>query len=239
MCRACGREGGKFLEGGRCRGGGAVPSEQSPLCRKPAPRPPCQARVQPAPPASSSWVPGMPSPRASATLSAAQRLVRGLPPRGMAAGASGILFPKIAWTSRKDSPGRPAAPSPLTGCCKGQKKWNFLGSLQVQADGSPRLCRNWAERRTDTCQDEAKGRTRRAGPGFSPAPTAPRIPPLQFKIFRTSVFSTYHRLANADSGLGDGLGGLVFKAFWKCGGMPPFPGLQRELVSNFKCLSQR
>lgn len=57
-----------------------------------------------------------------------------MPPRGMAARASGILFPKITWTLRKDSPGRPAAPSPLTGCYKGQKKWNFLGSLQVQAD---------------------------------------------------------------------------------------------------------
>lgn len=58
-------------------------------------------------------------------------------------------------------------------------------------------------------------------------------------VLRTSVLSTYHRLANADARLGDGLGGLVFKAFWKRGGMPPFPGLQRELIGDFKCLSER
>lgn len=50
---------------------------------------------------------------------------------------------------------------------------------------------------------------------------------------------TYHGLADADAGLGDGLGGLVFKAFWKRGGMAPFPGLQGELVGDLECLSQR
>lgn len=69
-------------------------------------------------------------------------------------------------------------------------------------------------------------------PGGSPAPSGPGFPSIL-------ILSTYHGLADADAGLGNGLGGLVLKAFWERGGMAPFPGLQCELVSHFKRLSQR
>lgn len=120
---------------------------------------------------------------------------------------------------------RDSSTQPPPRLLQGTGQVGFSREPPGSVDG-PQDCRNWAE-----------GRTGRAGPGFSPAPTPPQILPSSSQ--NICVLSTYHRLANADAGLGDGLGGLVFKAFWKRGGMPPFPGLQRELVGDFKGLSER
>ena len=131
---------------------------------------------------------------------------------------------------------RDSSTQPPPRLLQGTGQVGFSREPPGSVDG-PQDCRNWAEGRTVMSQDEAKGRTGRAGPGFSPAPAPPQILPSSSQ--NICVLSTYHRLANADTGLGDGLGGLVFKAFWKRGGMTPFPGLQRELVGDFKGLSER
>lgn len=161
MCaEPVGGKGRKFLEEGRCQGGEAVPSEQSLLCRKPQLRenvrglaPPPSDLAQPVPPASSSWVPGMPceplppSPPATG--------LRGACPR------EGLSFPSLPGPSGTIHPGQQSAQCPPR-LLRGQRKWGASWSGRWP----PRLCRNWAERMTAPYQDEAERKTRRAGPGF-------------------------------------------------------------------------
>lgn len=75
----------------------------------------------------------------------------------------------------------------------------------------------------EACQEEkeAKGDRENHAPTSLGTCLTASLPPAQ-DFQNVCIVSTYHRLANADTRLGDGLGGFVFKAFWKRRGMPPF-----------------